>query len=233
MAIEVGYRHIDTAFLYDNHKAVGRAIKHFDREELFVTSKILLGNAYGISHVDFDNIVPSVNASVDLALSELQTDYLDLMMIHWPNSKVPMDQVLLALEQNPKVLSIGTSNFTEKHLQKLYDTGLKIPYNQVEFHPYLNQKELLDFCRDHGTELIAFRPFGKGKLLAETKLAPRVILRWLFQKGIAVIVKASSREHLKENLEIFDFSLSDQEMEELDALNRNQRFCNQPWAEFD
>lgn len=229
-ALEIGYRHIDTAFGYENHKAIGEAIKDFDRSELFITSKFTAERVKGAKGVE---------KLVHQALKELQVDYLDLMLIHWPEPGYPLQEVYAALfEQTRKgeLRSAGVSNYTKHHLQDAYDAGLKIPYNQVEFHPYLYQADLLKFAKAHGTELIAYRPFGKGQLTEieplfkeigqkHGKTAGQVILRWLIQKGIPVVPKASSGKHLRENFNIFDFSLDHREMAALDALNKNQRFC--------
>lgn len=233
LALDIGYRHIDTAFSYANHQEIGKAIKGFNREELFITSK------FGL---DTDL---SVEAACDLALKELKTEYLDLMLIHWPDRSLPLEEIYASLTkvaETGKVRSAGVSNFTEHHLHDLFDRGLKVPYNQVELHPYLTQKKLVDFCVKNGTQLISYRPFGKGALLKEPlfaeigkkygKTGAQVILRWIVQQGIPVIPKAASEKHLRENFEIFDFQLTEDEMVKLDQLNRDQRYCDPDWDEF-
>lgn len=240
-AIEMGYRHIDTAFAYDNQEAIGDALKGFNRAELFITSKILVDL---VGHV---RVEKKVEKLVQRALEELGTDYLDLMLIHWPEEGYALDEIFRALERQVAqglLRSAGVSNYTRNHLQDAYDAGLVVPYNQVEFHPYLYQKELLEFSKAHGTQLIAFRPFGKGNLLKieplfekigekHGKTGAQVILRWIVQKGIPVVPKASSEAHLKENLNIFDFELSEEEMADLDSLGNQQRFCMPDSSVFD
>jgi len=239
-ALEMGYQHIDTAHVYENHKAIKKAIAGFDRNKLFLTSKLSL------EQVDQDRIDVSVEKACNLALKELGIDFLDLYLIHWPDRAMPLSRIFQAmhrLKERGKIKEAGVSNFTIHHLQDLLQ-GEKRPFaNQVEFHPYLYQKELLDYCQSNQIELISYRPLGKGKLLEEPlfakigqyhqKTGAQIILRWLIQKNIPVIPKASSKRHLQENLEIFDFSLTEQEMHQLDHLNKNIRFCGADSTEFD
>jgi 2,5-diketo-D-gluconate reductase B len=233
-ALDLGYRHIDTAHGYENHTAIQNGIKGFDRKKLFITSKIAL------EQVDPNNIAPSVEKACNLALKELATDYLDLYLIHWPDHKLPMTEIFKALEHlktQKKILQAGVSNFTTHHLKDLLNDGLKPSANQVEFHPYLNQKDLLDYCRLQKIELIAYRPLGKGALLSNPlfkklalqhkKTPTQIILRWFIEQNIPVIPKASSKKHLQENLDIFDFSLTSSEMEQINKLNKNKRFCGE------
>lgn len=151
---------------------------------------------------------------------------------------------MIELIEKEKVHFVGVSNYTQHHLQDAYDANLKVDFNQVEFHPYLYQKDLWELCKQHGTRLIAYRPFGKGKLLQEEPLLDKigakygkspaqVVLRWIIQKNIPVIPKASSREHLLENIQIFDFALTQQEEEQINSLHRNIRYTNVEWSEFD
>ncbi len=238
-AIEIGYRHIDTAHIYENHKDVGKGIKEFDRENLFLTSKISL------DQVNPSKVEESVEKACNLALKELGTDYIDLYLIHWPDRKFPLVKIFQAMEKlasKGKILQAGVSNFTIHHLQDLLEAGCKPKANQVEFHPHLYQKDLLEFCHKEKIKLISFRSLGKGQLLNEPvfekiglkhdKSAAQVILRWLIQKKIPVIPKASSLEHLKENIDIFDFSLTESEMKKLDSLNMDKRFCMPDEPEF-
>lgn len=234
MALDIGYRHIDTAISYENHSEIGKGIKGFERGELFITSKFFLDQA------------GSVDEICNRVLKELKTDYLDLMLIHWPDLSKPMDKILEDLKkvvETGKIRSYGVSNFTQHHLQDMYDAGLKIPYNQVEFHPYLYQKQLLEFCLKNGTQLVSYRPLGKGELVKEFvfaeigdkygKTPAQVILRWVIQQGIPVIPKASGEKHLRENFSIFDFELTEAEMLKINGLNRNLRYCKTEGNEFD
>lgn len=232
-ALELGYKHIDTAYFYNNHAAIGKAIQGVDRETIYITSKLAIQE-----QVDPNNIELTVQKACHSALSDLKTDYLDLYLIHNPNRSYPLNAIfeaMLNLIQQKKVRAVGVSNYTIHHLQDLLQSHNHPFANQVEFHPYLNQQALLDYCQKHDIELISYRPFGKGKLLHEVafetlaatynKSPAQIILRWLLQKGIPSIPKASSEQHLKDNITIFDFSLSENDMLTLDNLNQNKRFC--------
>ena len=238
-ALALGYRHIDTAVSYENHKEIGQAIKGYKREELYLTSKI------PIESVDFDDVSSSVEKICDSALSDLQTDYLDLLLIHSPDHEMPMEKMIFAMEKlrdKGKIKYLGVSNFTMHHIENLLSHEAYISVNQVEFHPYLFQNELLDYCKQRHIRLVAYRPFGKGELLSDplfsyigkrvNKSPSQIILRWLVQRDIPSIPKASSYEHLKANLDVFDFILSEEEMGKIDALHRNIRYCMRDFAEF-
>ena len=238
-ALEIGYRHIDTSIDYENQEAIKKGIKEFDRKQLFITSK------FELEMIDLKKISSSVEATCDHALKQLGTDYLDLYLIHWPDHALPVTEVFKAMEKlvkKGKIKKAGVSNFTIHHLENLLNDGCKPAANQVEFHPYLYQKELWEYCKVEKIQLIAYRPFGKGVLLKDPilkkigashdKNSGQVILRWLFQKEIPTIPKSSSEKHLAENFNIFDFELSEKEMREIDKLNKNKRFCGPEHPEF-
>lgn len=241
LALDIGYKHIDTAHLYENHSAIKKALKRVNRKELYITSKISVDE-----QVDIHKVEKSVQKACEQALKELGTDYLDLYLIHWPRQPFPLEQIFLAMEKlvdQGKISKAGVSNYTIHHLQDLARAGATPFANQVEFHPYLNQKELLDYCRSHGIQLIAFRPFGKGQLLKDEplfaqigkkyhKTGAQVILRWFIQKQIPVIPKASSEKHLRENFEIFDFTLQADEISYIDRLHQNKRYCGAESPEY-
>lgn len=232
IALDLGYRHIDTALIYDNHQDIAKAIAGFNREELFITSKFLLDQ--------------NAKESCDRTLQELSLNYLDLFLIHWPDREKPINQFLREMQKlksKGDIHHIGVSNFTIHHLQDALDQGIQIDYNQVEFHPYLYQKELWEFCQNHQIGLIAYRPLGKGELIREKtfeeignkyqKTPAQIILKWLVQKNISVVVKGSSKKHLEENLHIFDFCLQLEDMTKIDKLHRNKRFCKTDYSDFD
>lgn len=233
-ALDLGYQHIDTAHVYDNHEAIRKGLKGFDRKKVFITSKFVL------EQIDLRNIEDSVEKACDLALKQLGVDYLDLYLLHWPDHKLPMTAIFKAMEKlvkKKKVKKVGVSNFTIHHLEDLLNDGHKPFANQVEFHPYLYQKELIDYCRVQKIELIAYRPLAKGALLTNPlikklarlheKTPAQIVLRWMVQQKIPVIPKASSQKHLIDNLEIFDFSLSLPEMKQIGKLNKNKRYCGE------
>lgn len=224
-AIEMGYRHIDTADYYGNHIAIGKAIKDIPREELFIVTKIVGGES-------------NPTNACKRFLEELQTSYLDLLLIHWPTSSKHTQealQALLKLQQDQLIRHIGVSNFTLEQLKELQDFEFPILTNQIELHPYLQQSELTHYCQDRGIIVTAYTPLQRGQIDAcsplqelsskHNKTAAQVALRWLFQLNIVSIPKATTREHLRENIEIFDFELTDEEMQTIAALEREQKFC--------
>jgi len=239
-ALEIGYRHIDTSIDYENQEAIKKAMKGFNRKQLFITSK------FELEMLNLKKIASSVEKTCDLALKQLGTDYVDLYLIHWPDKDLPMTEVFQAMEllvKKGKIKKAGVSNFTIHHLENLLNDGCKPAANQVEFHPYLYQKELWDYCKTEKIQLIAYRPFGKGAILKDPVLkkigaehgknTAQVLLRWFIQKEIPTIPKASSEKHLRENFAIFDFELSEKEIHAIDKLHQNKRFCNSEDAEFD
>lgn len=237
IALELGYQHIDTAYGYFNHKEIRKGMKGTDRTKLYITSKIPL---------EIVKKKGDVEKRCDQALKELGLDYLDLYLIHWPNLKKPMSEIFSEMKKlikKGKIRKAGVSNFTIHHLEDLRKAGHVPAVNQVEFHPYLHQLDLLEYCRKKKIELIAYRPFGQGPILKEPiicqiakkakKNPAQVILRWLMQQKIPTIPKASSRKHLEENLEVFDFQLTKAEMKKIDGLHRNRRFCHPDDPTFD
>ncbi|ATP39853.1 aldo/keto reductase [Solibacillus sp. R5-41] len=240
-AIEVGYRSIDTAAIYGNEAGVGEGIKQalastgLKREDLFITSKVW--NA-GLS---YDETVIAYEES----LQKLGLDYLDLYLIHWPgkNKYAESWRALEDLYTAGKIKAIGVCNFNISHLQDLINTASVVPViNQVEFHPRLQQVELRAFCKEHNIQLEAWAPLMQGGLLEDPTIAKiaekygksnsQVILRWDIQNGVVTIPKTVSKERMVQNANIFDFSLTEEELQVVNAMNLEKRVGPDP-AEFD
>lgn len=218
-ALELGYRHLDTAQAYGNEQQVGRglAAADVDREDVFLTTKVWRSNLR-----DAD-----VRTSVRESLDKLGTDYVDLLLIHWPHPRVPVEETLNAmadLRDDGLVSNLGVSNFTTAQLREASEgTDVPIVTNQVLYNAVKDQSQLLAYCRENDVALSAYSPLAHGALIrdgmlagigdAYDKSAPQVALRWLVQQdGVVAIPKATSRTHLASNLAIFDFELTDAEM---------------------
>ncbi len=238
-ALTVGYRHIDTADAYGNHHQVAAAIKKsgLEREEIFLTTKIWR-ESLG------ENEVPK---AVDRFLEELETDYLDLLLIHWPNKEVPVAETLAAMDKAKKAgkaRSVGVSNFTIRHLKEALATGVLIENNQVEFHPSLNQKELKEFCDKEGILLTAYSPLGRGQdlqlpLIQELarkyqRRESQIILNWLISKNIVAIPKSANPQHIEDNFLSLEFQLEASDIAAIDNIqSSHNRVVRPAFAEFD
>ncbi|MCL6586625.1 MAG: aldo/keto reductase [Anoxybacillus sp.] len=233
-AIEIGYRHIDTAAFYQNEEGVGRAVKEsgVPREELFITTKVWN------SDQGYDTTLKAFEES----LKKLDLSYIDLYLVHWP-VKGKYKETYKALEKLYKdgfVRAIGVSNFQIHHLQDLMATcEIKPMVNQVEYHPRLTQKTLHAFCKENGIQLEAWSPLMRGgELLNEPvlmeigkkygKTPAQVILRWDLQNEVVTIPKSVTPKRIKENAGIFDFELTVEEMKAIDALNQDKRIGPDP-----
>ena len=221
-ALEHGYRHIDTAQMYENEAAVGQAIAESEvpREEVFLVTKLLSGN------LARDDVLSTARASLD----RLDTGYIDLLLIHSPSRSVPIEESIGAMNQlqaEGVVEHIGVSNFSVEQLEAAMDASeTPILTNQVEYHPFTSKGDLLEFCIDHGIMLTAYTPVARGRVVGnETleeigerygKTAAQVALRWLVQQElVSAIPKASTPEHIRENIDVFDFELTAEEMERI------------------
>lgn len=236
-ALAMGYRHIDTAEMYDNHEVVGEAISGYERAELFITSKV------EPSHLHYDEVL----AVCDAALLELGTDYLDLFLIHWPNPDVPMQQTFDALAhlvERGKIRDLGVSNFQPHRMGMAVEiTPLPIANNQVEMHPFLWQQELVDLCFEHGVTVTAYAPLARGKVFEDETIQmiadkhdvtpAQVSLRWLLQKGCIVIPRSSSEDHLQANMDLYDWSLSTVDIQAIDDIPHEERIVNAGFEEFE
>ncbi|MGN7305207.1 glyoxal/methylglyoxal reductase [Bacillus subtilis] len=232
-AIKNGYRSIDTAAIYKNEEGVGIGIKESGvaREELFITSKVW----------NEDQGYETTLAAFEKSLERLQLDYLDLYLIHWPGKDKYKDtwRALEKLYKDGKIRAIGVSNFQVHHLEELLkDAEIKPMVNQVEFHPRLTQKELRDYCKAQGIQLEAWSPLMQGQLLdnevltqiaeKHNKSVAQVILRWDLQHEVVTIPKSIKEHRIIENADIFDFKLSQEDMDKIDALNKDERVGPNP-----
>ena len=232
-ALDVGYRSIDTASIYGNEKGVGTAIEScaVPRSDIFITSKVW--NA--------DQGYKQTLKAYEESLNRLKLDYLDLYLIHWPVKGLYLEtwNAFEDLYNAGKVRSIGVSNFLVSHLDDLTKDCRIIPMvNQIEFHPYLVQQPLIDYCKSKEIVPEAWSPIMKGKagevpVLNEIaakygKTAEQVVLRWDLQKGVVTIPKSVKPERIKANSEIFDFKLSIGEINQIDKLDQNKRFGPDP-----
>ena len=227
-ALEIGYRHIDTAAMYENEKEIGEAVRKSGilREEIFVTTK-LWNSDHG-----YENTIKAFRRSLKL----LGLSYIDLYLIHWPVENVRLEswRALEKLYNDGLCKSIGVSNFMERHLEELLNNSSVIPaVNQVEFSPFLYLKELQNHCESKGVALESYSPLTKGHKLNNPRLieiarsykksTSQILIRWCLQKGIIVIPKSSQKNHIKENIDVFDFNISEADMNKLDNLNENYR----------
>jgi 2,5-diketo-D-gluconate reductase B len=235
-AIRIGYRHIDTAQMYDNEREVGEGVRASGlRSEAMVTTK-----------VQPTLLAPhDLERSVKESLAKLRLDVIDLLLIHWPNPRIPLAETLGAMVKMKRegyTRQIGVSNFTVSLLEEANRISTEpLVCDQVECHPFLNQDKVIEACRKHGMAVVAYSPIARGgakgdKLLekigkAHGKTAAQVCLRWLVQQGIIVIPRTSRVERLEENFSLFDFELSDAEMREIASLARTgSRIVDWTWS---
>lgn len=230
-ALSKGYRLIDTAAIYGNESEVGQGIKAsgLDRAEIFVTTKLWREHlGYASAKKEFGN-----------SLSKLGLDYLDLYLIHWPANARNYDnwqktnaetwRAMEELQAEGKIRSIGVSNFWQEHLEALFQTARVIPaVNQIEFHPGYWQPEVTAFCQKHTITVESWSPLARGKVFGNEvlrsiagkhrKSVSQICLRWVIQHDVIVIPKSTTPERIEENINLFDFELSDEEMDQINAL---------------
>jgi 2,5-diketo-D-gluconate reductase A len=229
-ALEVGYRHIDTAEMYGNEKEVGEAVRAsgIDRDEIFVTSK--LNNGY---HAYDDAL-----HAFDQSLKDLDIGHLDLFLVHWPlpgvGDYVETWKAMEHIYESGRVRAIGVSNFQPHHLRRIHgETSVTPAVNQVEIHPYLSNEEVRAFDTEHGIATEAWSPIAQGKVLDDAVLVriaeahgrtpAQVTLRWHLQRGDIVFPKSVTRSRVEENFDVFSFELSTDDMADITGLDRHER----------
>ena len=232
-AIKIGYRHIDTAMMYDNEVEIGNAIRDCDepREDIFVTTKLW----------NSDHGFEQAKAAFEASLQRLGLEYIDLYLIHWPVQGLRLDswRALEELYLEGKCKSIGVSNYMEGHLEELLKVAKVVPVvNQVEFHPYLYLKELQDYCMKKKIWIQAYSPLTKGQMLDDPPLqeiarkyqksTAQILIRWCLQRNTIVLPKSANHNNITENMEIYDFEITEEDIKALDAFHRNMRVTWDP-----
>jgi diketogulonate reductase-like aldo/keto reductase len=240
-ALQAGYRLIDTARRYDNEEGVGNAIRAsgIPREEIFVTTKLW----------NQDQGYETTLTAFQGSLERLNLGYIDLYLIHWPSASEVKTETINKREETWKAMeeilnsgkakAIGVSNYTIQHLEEMKSYANVLPaVNQVEFHPYLFQKELMEYCNNLGIIVEAYSPLVKGRMLDDERVTAisrkyqksnaQVLIRWSLQHGNVVIPKSTQQERIQENINVFDFELSAEDMAAIDALNENKRHAWDP-----
>lgn len=225
-ALDAGYTHIDTAEGYQNESAIGTVLTKYDRDDLFLTSKVLPSNLH------YESVLKSLSAS----LERLGTNYLDLYLIHWPNPAVSLRETLRALErayEEGHVRNVGVSNFSTYHLkfaQRFAD--VPIAANQIEFHPLYVRQDLLQYCQAHDIVVEAAAPLARGAVLREPviqeiaekhdQMPAQIVLQWIVEKDVVALPKSRNPDHIAANLDLFDWSLDSEDIERLDQLDRQE-----------
>lgn len=234
-AIDLGYRHIDTAKVYENEEPVGRAIREsgVSREEMFVTTKLW--------NEDIAN--DNAQKAFETSLKKLGLDYVDLYLVHWPlkDKYVTIWKEMEKIAQSDKARAVGVSNYQKNHLQEIIDLKSLVPaVNQIELHPYMSQQPLVDFCKQHDINIESWSPLcaNKNNLLQEqslkkigekySKTAAQVVLRWNIERGLIVIPKSSNPKRQAENLDVFDFELTTEDIQVIDSMNKDLRVGPHP-----
>ena len=241
-AIEAGYRHIDTAAVYGNEKEVGMALQNcgISRKDLFITSKVAkMGYKEALD-------------SMDQTLCDLQTDYVDLFLIHWPHPELgdtylEMWRAMERIYKEGKARAIGVANFYAEYLQRIInECSIKPAVNQFECHPYYQMPELQAFCKNNEIQYEAYSPLAGGAVFGDDRFAPiaakygkdvaQIILRWELQRDIVVIPKSVKQKRILSNMDVFDFELEEADMKLLDAMDINTKVtCARPdqlWPDF-
>ncbi len=232
-ALSAGYRYIDTARIYLNEKGVGAAINDsgIARDKIFVSTKLW----------NSDQGSEKPKKAFDRSLKRLGLDYVDLYLLHWPvtDKRLESWRALEDIYKSGRAKAIGVCNFTEEHLAELLDNCEIAPMvNQVEFHPFLYQKMLLEYCNEHNIHVEAYSPLAHGRRMQDktimeiankySKSTAQIMLRWNIQLGNIVIPKSTSRERIEENADIFDLEIDKKDMDRIENLNENLRTCWDP-----
>ncbi|MFW6017325.1 MAG: aldo/keto reductase [Halapricum sp.] len=225
-ALETGYTHLDTAEGYHNEREIGDVLADHDREDVFLTSKVLP------KHLDYESVIDACESSLD----RLGTDHLDLYLIHWPNPAISLRETLNAmatLHDRGLVRNVGVSNFSRYQLSAaLHVTDVPIAVNQIEFHPFLQRPELVEYCQDNDVVVEAAAPLARTEVLDDPTIEAiadkhgrtpaQVVLRWALEKDVVVLPRSTSGTHIRQNIELFDWDLDDEDRRRIDDLDRDE-----------
>jgi len=230
--LSAGYGHVDTAEGYDNEAEVGEVLGDFDRENVFLTSKVLP------KHLNYESVIESCENS----LEKLGTDYLDLYLIHWPNPAISLRETMSAMatiKDRGWVRNVGVSNFSAYQLScAQHVSDVPIAVNQIEFHPLFQRPELVDYCQDTDTVVQAAAPLGRTEVFDHPvvqdltakyeKSAPQIVLKWELERGIVPLPKSSTPDHVRSNLELFDWEMEDADIERLNHADEGKPVYDTP-----
>jgi diketogulonate reductase-like aldo/keto reductase len=232
-ALDLGYRHIDTAMLYRNEDGVGRAVaaSGIDRSEIFVTTKVW----------NSDQGYEPTLAAIDASLERLGMDYVDLYLVHWPKPDHTVEtwRAMEESQASGKTRAIGVSNFLTHHLDVLLENANVVPsINEIQFHPHLQSPDLVEYCDERGIVIEAWGPLKRGLIMDDAELSaiagarsvtvPQVVLRWMLQRGVVAIPKSVTRSRIAENADLYGFELSADEMATINAMDRDDRVGSHP-----
>ncbi len=236
IALEIGYRHIDTAQIYDNESEVGTAIQNskINRKDIFLVTKVWMDSLSAKKTI----------SSTEQSLKKLKTDYVDLLLIHWPVVRVPLEETLKALQklvQSKKTKFIGVSNFPVELVNTAKKIFPDVLCNQVEYHPFLEQRAVLKAIKKHNMFLTAYSPLARNQVFKNkaiqqmaqkySKTAGQITLRWLIeQDNVVAIPKSGKEKHIRSNFDIFDFQLKEPDRLILGSLSQNRRLVDPEWA---
>ncbi|MFB6219560.1 MAG: aldo/keto reductase [Halobacteriaceae archaeon] len=231
-ALEAGYTHVDTAEGYHNEAVIGDVLAEYGRDDVFLTSKVLP------KHLAYESVIGSCEASLD----RLGTDYLDLYLVHWPNPAISLRETLDAmatLRDRGLVRNVGVSNFSAYQLSTAHHvTDVPIAVNQIEFHPWFQRPDLVEYCRETDTVVEAAAPLARTQVLADEtvqdlaekydRTPAQVVLRWAVERGVVPLPKSSSPTHVRQNIAVADWELDDDDRRRLDAADRDDPVYDTP-----
>ncbi len=224
--LDAGYGHVDTAEGYKNEREIGDALAEYDRDDFFLTSKVLPKN------LSYESVIRSCEAS----LERLGTDYLDMYLVHWPNPAISLRETLDAMEtlhDRGMIRNVGVSNFTTYQLSAArHISDVPIAVNQIEYHPWCTQDEVVEYCRETDTVIEAAAPLARTEIFADETIQevadkydrspPQIVLKWSVENDVVVLPRSSSPDHVRANLDLFDWTLDDEDHARIDAIEHHQ-----------